>query len=444
MTPESFDLVVHNGTVVTVNDSFDIIAGGVVCVRGDRIANVAAAAADGSLPSASAYVDAGGGIIMPGLVNTHCHAPMTLFRGLADDLPLDRWLNDHIFPAESAFIDAASAGAGARLACAEMLLGGTTTCCDGYFHEDAVAAAFAACGMRAVAAQGIIDYPAPGVPDPGKNLAAARDYVEKWRDRAAAVRPSLFCHSPYTCSEQTLQRAKSLAREFDVLFQIHVCETRAEVDRCLAEHGVTPIGYLDRLGVLDETTLLVHCVWLAETDIALIASRRCAVSHNPESNMKLGAGIAPVAKLLASGVTVGLGTDGCASNNTLDLFRSMAAAAKLHKVAGKDPTALDARTVVGMATREGARAIGLGDATGSLEAGKLADLMVVNIRKPHMTPLFHPESQLVYAAGAGDVETVVVGGRVVVDRRRMLTLDVASAMQAARRLARRIRPNQTG
>jgi 5-methylthioadenosine/S-adenosylhomocysteine deaminase len=267
----------------------------------------------------------------------------------------------------------------------------------------------------------------------------ARAYVQEFLEFSDRVYPSLFCHSPYTCSADTLRQAKAIADEFGVLFQIHVAETKTEVDQCLAAHSMTPVKYLDRLGVLDEGTLLVHAVWVNDEDIDCIARRCASISHNPESNMKLGAGIAPVGRLLAAGVTVGLGTDGCASNNNLDLFQEMDTTAKLHKVVSGDPTALDAQSVIRMATIDGASAIGLGDRVGSLEVGKQADLITINTHRPHLTPIYRAESHIVYAAGAADVETVVVGGRVIVRNRTLLTMDVTEIMSAARRLGAQVR-----
>ena len=422
-----YDTVIHNGTVVTVNPDFDIIEKGMVAISGDRIAAVGAATEGGPFEAVET-VDANGGIILPGLVNTHTHLPMTLFRGLADDLPLDRWLNDHIFPAESRCLVPESVKYGTRLACIELLLGGTTTICDGYFYEDQVAAAVLEAGMRGVLGQGVIDFPAPGVPDPKQNVTAAVAFIEKWTGRSPRITPSLFCHSPYTCCTRTLEQAAAAARTHDVLFQIHVAETRLETGLIEKKHGVTPVRYLDRTGVLGPETLMAHCVWLTPEDIDTIARKGAAVSHNPESNMKLASGIAPVPDLLAAGITVGIGTDGCASNNNLDLFQEMDTTAKLHKVNRLDPTVMDARSVLEMATIEGARAIGLGRRIGSLEPGKQADIIVVDTRTPHLSPVYNPVSHLIYAAGGTDVRDVWVAGRPVVQNRRVTTLDTENIM----------------
>jgi 5-methylthioadenosine/S-adenosylhomocysteine deaminase len=430
-----FDTLIHNAILVTCNPAFDILSGGWIGVSGGRIQALGAQARPG-LPAARQAIDAQGGIVMPGLVNTHTHLPMTLFRGLADDLPLATWLEDRIFPAERAAIRPESVRAGTLLACMESALSGTTTCCDGYFHAAVVAETVDHVGLRAVLAQGLIDHPAPGVPDPGQNLSVARQFCRDWLGRSEKIRPSVFCHSPVTCSKDTLVNAKRLCDEFGLLFQIHVAETRGENEHIRSAQGVSPIAYLDRLGVLDERTLLAHCVWVDDADIAVIARRGARVSHNPESNMKLASGVAPVVQMLSAGITVGLGTDGCASNNDLDLFGAMDMTAKLHKVRRLDPTVLPAEAVIRMATIDGARALGLEREIGSLEAGKQADIIILNTRAPHLTPMHHPASAIVYAAKGSDVQTVMLAGRLLVVDRTVPSLDVEAIMDQAGVIAR--------
>jgi 5-methylthioadenosine/S-adenosylhomocysteine deaminase len=284
-------------------------------------------------------------------------------------------------------------------------------------------------------AQGVIDQPAPGVPDPTQNIATARDFCRQWRARQHTIQPSVFCHSLYACSRETVVSAKRLCDEFGLLFQIHAAETRWESEHIRALHGMSPVRLLDRAGVLDEHTLLAHCVWVDAEDIAVIAERRANVSHNPESNMKLASGVAPVAKMLAAGIPVGLGTDGCASNNDLDLFAAMDMTAKLHKVMNRDPTVLSAETVIRMATLDGARALGLDREIGSLEPGKQADLIIVETRVPHLTPLHQPVSAIVYAAKGSDVRTVMVGGRLLVKNRRVLAVDMEDVMHRVGRIS---------
>jgi 5-methylthioadenosine/S-adenosylhomocysteine deaminase len=433
-----YDLVIHNGTIVTVNSQFEIIDNGVIGIRDGKLACVMPSQGK-DWPADQNLIDAGGGIILPGLINTHTHLPMTLFRGLADDLPLDTWLNKIIFPAESRHITPENVYSASLLACAEMVLAGTTTCCDGYFLEDEVARAVNDFGLRAILGQGVIDFPAPGIPDPLDNIEAACDYVNRWAGRSALIDPSIFCHAPYTCSAETLSRAKFAARDSGVLFQIHVAETKRERDQFLTEQKVTPVQYLDNLGILDEDSLLVHCVWLDQVDIEIIAKRKSKVSHNPQSNMKLASGIASLEKMAKYGIPIGLGTDGCASNNTLDLFQEMDTAAKLHKANTLNPTVMNAQMILKMATIDAARVIGRDHIIGSLEVGKQADVIIIDTHRPHLVPMFHPQSHLVYAAKGSDVADVIVGGRVLVRDRKLMNMDLDEIMDRVNAIAANIR-----
>ena len=430
-----YDIAIHNGIILTVNDQFEIIENGSIYIQKDRIKRIEATTHARSHPKAKKMIDAGGNIIMPGLVNTHTHLPMTLFRGLADDLPLKQWLETVIFPAEARYITPDNVRTGTRLACAEMMLSGITTCCDGYFLEDDVAQTVADCGLRGIMGQGVVDFKAPGINGPNDAMAIVEQFAVKWKTRSPLIRPSVFCHSPYTCSEATLRAAKDMADQHDLLFQIHVAETREEYEIVRKKHHRSPIGYLDRLGLIDSNCLLVHGVWLEETDISLIVKCKATISHNPESNMKLAAGIAPLTRLKNAGVIVGIGTDGCASNNTLDLFQAMDITAKLHKVNDMDSTAANAHSVLEMATREGAKAIGMADEIGSLEVGKKADIIIVDIHQPHLTPMFHPVSHLVYSAKGSDVLTVMVDGNLLVRNRSLVDLELDEIMQRANSVA---------
>jgi 5-methylthioadenosine/S-adenosylhomocysteine deaminase len=407
-----------------MNPDLDIIENGLLCIENDKLAKIESLDIDTPLPEGKKIINARGGIIMPGLVNTHTHLPMALFRGLADDLPLSKWLNEYIFPAEASHIHPESVRLGALLSGAEMLLAGTTTCCDGYFYEDNVAEAVNDIGMRAILGQGVIDFPAPGVPNPGDNVNNAIHFLQKWKDISPLITPSIFCHSPYTCSQATLKKAKEAADANGALFQIHAAETKDEYVQIQTKYQTTPIKFLDKIGIIDQNTLLVHGVWLDDDDIEIIAERRASISHNPESNMKLASGIAPVPALLKAGVTVGLGTDGCASNNNLDLFSEMDTAAKLHKVNAMNPTVMDAVTVLKMATIQGAKALGLQHIVGSLEIGKKADVIVIDTHKPHLMPVYNPVSHIVYAAQGSDVRDVIVDGQILVKDRKVLTVDL--------------------
>ena len=431
------DILIRNAVVVTVNPDFEIIENGAVAIKDGRIDSVGSDGA-GNPAGARHVIDACGGIVMPGLVNTHTHLPMSLFRGLADDLALDKWLTSHIFPAEAAHVHPDTVQAATLLSCAEMLLSGTTACCDGYFYENFVAEAVAKAGIRALLGQGVIDFPAPDCPDPEKNIDTAHAFVDQWKSKNARIIPSIFCHSPYTCSAKTLQRAKQAADKAGVIFQIHVAETRNESENAGIGQNRSVAAYLADLGVLGPNTLASHCVWLSSEDIVIFQETGTKVSHNPESNMKLASGIAPVPAMLAAGICAGLGTDGCASNNNLDMFETMGFAAKLHKAAAMDPTVMDAETVVRMATIQGAESLGLGQLIGSVEPGKAADLIVIDTRQTHLCPLYHPESHLVYAVRGADVSHVLVDGQLLVERGRLVHMDVTAVMAEVSRIGQKV------
>ena len=427
----SFDIIIHNGTIVTVNPDFDIIKDGIVCIKNGRLERIEPRSPGSLIPEANEIIDAKGGIIMPGLVNTHTHLPMSIFKGLADDLPLMTWLNEHIFPAEAKHIKAETVRLGSFLSCAEMILSGTTTCCDGYFFEDEVAKAVFDSGMRAILGQGVIDFPAPGVPEPSDNVNKAVRFTDKWYNKSLMITPSIFCHSPYTCSEETLKKAKHAALSKNLLFQIHVAETKDERDRILSEKNSSPIKYLDSIGILDNNTLLVHSIWVDDDDIDIIANSGAKVSVCTESEMKLASGIAPVIKFLEAGIKVGLGTDGSASNNDLDLFNEMDVTAKLHKVNILDPTVMDAKTVFKLATIDGAGALGLDNEIGSLETGKQADIIIIDVNKPHLVPMYNPVSHIVYSARGSDVQDVIIAGKVIVRDQKLLSFDLEDVLERA-------------
>jgi len=380
-------------------------------------------------------IDASGCIVMPGLVNTHTHLPMVCFRGMADDLPLMEWLTLHIFPAEARFVNKKMVYDGATLAMAEMILSGTTTFCDGYFFEDTITEAVSAAGMRAVVSQGFADFATPDNPKFEKMMAAAKRFVTRWQSHAPMITPAYFCHSPYTCSPATLVNVKKAAREDGILYLMHLLENKDEIDTILNRYGKKPVQHLLDLGVLDDQTIAVHCNWLTNEDMAIFAGQGVMVSHNPESSMKLAAGVAPVPEMLKRRIKVGLGTDGCASNNDLDMFREMDTAAKIHKVTSLDPTVMSAQTVLKMATIGGANVLGLDKLIGSIETGKQADIILVDMNQPHLTPLYNCYSQLVYAARGADVKTSIINGKVIMKDRQLRTIDLSTAMENVRGIA---------
>ncbi|MFZ0411215.1 MAG: amidohydrolase [Candidatus Acidiferrales bacterium] len=427
---EKADLIVSNGTVVTMDAQHRILNQGAVAIRGDSI--VAVGATDEILAQFDApkIIDARGAIVMPGLINAHAHAAMSLFRGLADDLSLDDWLHKYIFPAEARNVNEDFVVWGTRLGVLEMLRGGITTYADMYYFEDAVARVTKQAGMRGVLGETIIDFPAPDNKTPAAALAYTQSYLDHWKGDpliVAAVGP----HSIYTCSEKTLQDSAALARRNHAPILIHIAEAPFELEQSRAKTGLTPVAYLARAGVLGPDVTGAHCIWVNQADIATLAHYGVGCSYNPSSNMKTAAGVAPVVEMLAGGVAVGVATDGAASNNNQDMFEEMDLAAKLQKVSRMDPRALPAEQVVEMATITGARALHLDKQIGSLEIGKKADLIVVDTTAPHATPMYDVYSELVYALKASDVRTVIIAGRPVMEDRQMLTLDESEILRKA-------------
>ena len=429
------DLLIKGGTVVTVDARMRVLPGGAVAVRGSVIDAVLASGEP--TPPAREVIDATGHLVIPGLVNTHGHVPMILFRGLADDLALMEWLNDVIFPAEARDVDPEFCYWGTLLACVEMARSGTTTFADMYYFEEEIARATDRAGLRGVLGQTIIGFPAPDHKTTDAALAGAESFILKYKSHPRVV-PSVAPHALYTTSLDVVRRAAEVARRHGVPLQIHAQESRQEDEMVRAKFGKTTITVLDEAGILGPGVVLHHVVTATDDDVRLMVGRGAGASHNPESNMKVGAGMARVPEMLAADLAVGLGTDGAASNNNLDLFEAMDFAAKAHKLVRGDPTVLPARDVFRMATIGGARALGMADRLGSIERGKQADLVLVDVRSPELTPLYDVYSHLVYAIKGHAVRTVLVGGRVVVRDRRMLTVDTAEVMARARALQKRI------
>jgi len=393
-------------------------------------------AADSTVPSGD-VIDCSGCLIMPGLVNAHTHAAMAMLRGLADDVPLDTWLNDYIFPAEARFAAPEFVYLGAKLAAVEMILSGITCCADGPFFMEQSARAFVEVGIRAVVAQGILDAPAPDAPQPGSWKERVEVFLRDFPSDPLVI-PALFCHSPYLCSPGTLRSAWEMCEAQDMRLFIHVAETEREVEVIRSRYGQTPVEHLSRVGVLGQRLVAVHCVHLSEREKEMIAESGTSVVHCPESIMKLASGAAPVAGLLARGAIVGLGTDGPASNNNLDMFEEMRSASFMAKLVSRDPLALDAATMIRMATSSGARALGMETLIGALEPGKAADLIVVDLTRPHFTPLYDPISHLVYCARGSDVRDAIVNGRPVVRDGRVTTVNEAKLREEVLELASRV------
>ena len=436
--PQAASLVITGGTVLTVDDQRRVLSPGAVAIAGTDIVAVGTPAEIAARYTAAETIDATGQVVLPGLINTHTHAAMVLYRGLGNDLNLQDWLTKYIFPAEARTVSPEFVRAGTRLAALEMILGGTTTFVDMYYFEEEVAEAAKQAGIRGVLGQTVIQFPVADAKTPEAALARARTFIAKYKDDAL-VTPAVAPHSIYTLSAATLQAADRLARDERVPLLIHLEETKKERDDAMAAHGMSPTAYLAKLGLLGPHLLGAHGVWLAPEDIALVAKAGASMSHNPESNMKLASGTAPVAGYLAAGVALGLGTDGAASNNDLDMFEAMRQAAFLQKVVRNDPTAAPATQVLEMATRLGARAIGMGDTLGQLAVGRRADVIIVDTTRPHLQPMFDPVAQVVYAAKASDVRTTVIDGRIVMHERMVRTLDQRAVLAAAATMADRVR-----
>jgi 5-methylthioadenosine/S-adenosylhomocysteine deaminase len=431
-------LIVTNGTVVTVDAARRVIERGAVAVDGRDIVAVDTAAAIAARFTARDTIDAAGAVVMPGLINTHTHAPMVLFRGLADDLALMDWLQKYIFPAEAKTVSPEFVRAGTRLAALEMIESGTTAYADMYYFEEEIGRATKAAGLRGVLGETIIQFPVPDAKTPAESLARAERFAAEFAGDEL-ITPAVAPHAMYTLDAETLKACRALADRLRMPVIIHLAETTDEVKNADEKYHATPTAFLDSLGFWRPGTLAAHGVHLTPADIQILANRHVAVSHNPESNMKLASGIAPVEALRKAGVVVGLGTDGAASNNDLDMFEAMRQTAFLHKLVAGDPRAIPAPVALEMATIDGARALGLEKKIGSLEAGKRADLLVVSMASARQTPMYDPISHLVYVTRGDDVRTTIVNGKVLMRDRKVLTLDANRVLAEARLYADKVR-----
>lgn len=439
---EHVDKLLIGGVVVTMNQNYDVFPDGAIAVRGNAIVAVGPRQVITAAYTATETMDCSGQIIMPGLINAHTHAPMTLLRGLADDLRLDVWLMGYMMPVEREFVSPEFCYYGTLLACAEMILSGTTCFADMYYHEGDIARATVEAGLRAVLGQTVLKFPSPDAASYEESLAYTRQFIETWKGHPL-ITPAVAPHAPYTNTEETLRACTALAREYDVPLLTHFAETRLEVEESRREHDMAVVSWAERLGLLDAKVLAAHCVHIDPDEMRLLHNHGARVAHNPSSNLKLASGVAPVQEMLNRGLIVGIGTDGTASNNDLDMFDEMRLAAFVAKAATYDPTALPARTALAMATRMGAEALFLGDVTGSLEPGKRADVITLDHTPLHNTPRFQRDpdaiySQIVYAAKSTDVTHVMVDGRWLMRDRQLLTIDTAALREIAADYARQI------
>ncbi|NLE76474.1 MAG: amidohydrolase [Chloroflexi bacterium] len=429
------------GLVVTMNPQREIFAEGVVVISGERIVAVGAADLLSEHPGAE-QVDCAGMMVIPGMINAHTHAPMSLMRGLADDLRLDVWLNGYMLPVEREFVNEEFCRWGTLLSCLEMIRSGVTCFCDMYYHEGAVAGAAAQAGMRAVCGETLMKYPTPDAETYDLSLAYAREFLAQWKGHPLIV-PAVAPHAPYTCTPEIMAQAVALAREYGVPLLTHLSETAQEVETAHQEWGMSPIAWAHQQGLFDSTTVAAHCVHVSDADLDPLAAHNVGVAHNPTSNLKLASGFAPVEKMVQRQIAVGIGTDGSASNNDQDLFEEMRLTALLAKGVTSDPTAVPAHKALAMATCDAARALGLEQEIGSLESGKRADIAVVDLNRPHLTPRFHLSSSntystLVYAAKASDVRHVLVDGRWLMRDWQVLTLNAQEIQRAAQAIAEEV------
>ncbi|MFT3744091.1 MAG: amidohydrolase [Pyrinomonadaceae bacterium] len=416
------DILIVGATIVTMNEQREVIENGAVAITNGKIDLIGTRRIVERNSRPKRVIDASGKVIIPGLINTHTHAAMSLFRGISDDLDLNDWLTKFIFPAEAKNVNEQFVRAGTRLGLAEMIRGGTTTYCDMYYFEDAVADETKKAGVRGVLGETIIKFPVSDNKTPEAALAYTETFIKKWKNDPLIV-PAAAPHAPYTLETATLKAIKAQSDRLDSAVVIHVAETKRERDDILAQYGKTPAAYLDSIGFLSNRTIAAHSVWLTSDEVDIYKQRGVGTAHCPTSNMKLASGIAPVPEMLRKDVAVGLGTDGAASNNDLNMWEEMDLAAKLHKLSSNDPKTLPAEQAFEMATIRGARALHLDKITGSLEAGKRADLVILDMDSLNQTPYYNIYSSLVYSTKADDVRTVIINGKVVMLDRRLLTLD---------------------
>jgi 5-methylthioadenosine/S-adenosylhomocysteine deaminase len=425
------DYIINADYVLPMDENLTVIRDGAIAVKDNRILKVGSSQDISHHYASKVTINGKHKAVFPGLINTHTHAAMVYFRGIADDQPLKEWLEHHIWPAENRWLSPEFISDAIELACLEMLKGGITAYNDMYFYEDAAAETTKRIGMRAVLGAGVLDFPTKSARTSDEYFFNAEAFIKDWKGDNL-ITPCIAPHALYTCGSETLKRARRIADTHDVPIHIHLSETRWEKEEIRNRYNMMPVLYLESLGFLDERVLAAHCVWLKDQEIEILHERNVGVSHCIESNLKLASGIAPVVKMLKAGVKVTFGTDGAASNNDLNILSEMSTAAKLHKAVSDDPTVLDAKTALLMATRWGAEVLGLGKVTGSIEEGKAADLVMVNLNKPHLIPLYNIYSHIVYAMKSSDVEMVMVDGKVVVNDGKLMTADESGILQKAR------------
>ncbi len=435
---EKVDFIIRADYLLTMEGDLAVIRDGAVAVTGRNITDVGTFADISKKYTSEKILDGKDKVIFPGLINTHTHAAMVYFRGLADDLPLKEWLEGHIWPAEAKWLGREFVSDAVELACLEMLKAGVTTYADMYFYEDDAGKTTEKIGMRAVLGAGIIDFPTKFASTADEYFRNAENFIKNWKGNEM-ITPCIAPHATYTCGPENFKRAKGMAEKYDVPLHTHLAETKFEVSEIQKRYGKTPVEYLDSIGFLTERLFAAHCVWLTDKEIEILAKRNVGVSHCVESNLKLASGFAPVTKMLKAGVKLSFGTDGAASNNDLNILSEMSTAAKLHKTISEDPTVLDCKTALLMATKYAAEVLGQGDKIGSIKPGKIADLVIANLEQPHLTPIYDIYSHIVYSMRASDIETVIVNGKIVVDNKKLTTMDESEILSKARQWQEKIK-----
>ncbi|MBF0319432.1 MAG: amidohydrolase family protein [Nitrospirae bacterium] len=427
---QDVDYLISGGYVLTMVDGTPPLRDSALAVKDGKIVAIGDEKAMAGMYNPKTTIGGPTKAVLPGLINAHTHAAMVYFRGIADDLPLKEWLEGHIWPAEGKWLSEEFVGDATILACCEMLKAGITTYKDMYFFGDSSARAAKKMGMRAVLGAGVLDFPTSAARDADGHIAKAEIFIKDWLGDDL-ITPSIAPHAPYTCSPETYKKVKQVADRYGILLHTHLSETQFEVNQITKRYGKPPVELLEEIGCLDKNVVAAHCVWVSDNEIELLAKRNTGVAHCLESNLKLASGIAPVVSMLKKGVTVALGTDGAASNNDLDIFSEMAFAARIHKAISADPTAINARTALDMATTSGARVLGMEDKFGTLQAGKSADIVIVDLNKPHLTPFYDIYSLIVYTMKSSDVESVLVNGKLLVDGGKCLQCDEQEIMDKA-------------
>jgi len=433
------DYIIRADYLLTMEGSLEVIRDGAVAVSGSETIEAGTFGEISKEYTSEKILDGKNRAVFPGLINTHTHAAMVYFRGLADDLPLMEWLQNHIWPAEGKWMNEDFVSDAVELACLEMLKAGVTTYCDHYFFQNAAGKKLERIGMRGVLGAGVIDFPFTGYAASVEDyFVTAENLIKNWK-RHELLTPCVAPHATYTCGPENYKRANAMSEKYNVPIHTHLAETEFEVAECQKRFGKTPVEYLESIGLLSERLSAAHCVWLTDNEIELLAKRNVGVAHCIESNMKLASGFAPVPKMLKAGVNVALGTDGAASNNDLSILGEMASAAKVHKAVSKDPTVIDGKTALSMATINGAKALRLADKTGSIKSGKKADLVIANLNSPHLTPIYDIYSHIAYCMRPSDIETVMVNGKILVENGKTTTINEADAMAKAREWQEKIR-----